>query len=269
MVRAAAVFAALWLMCLASAAQDNHVRISGSFVGDSTVFIAAPTSPGLYSVMLRRAGTVYTDTVSVGRTFLKIPTGGIRFFSSSSVLGDAWGTIDTSVTYRLPFGDEKREVPYRLGIERGAVTHIFSLAKGDTVYASRKGVIISVTHIERAHAAEAARGGQVLVQHLDGSLAYYRGLEEASVRVRPGQMVFPFTAMGLAGENGKYGRSVLLCIRAPHFNKGKRPGFEYSDIQPSFATAAMEPMPGGRKGWLVTPRVSYEIFIQEMTRDDF
>jgi hypothetical protein len=280
----AAVFAAA---ILASTAVTGQVRANEDIgvppaVTEKSpgIFEARAGGPGVYSVMLRMpkaAGgpRVYVDTVSVSRTFLSLPADTLRAIGNTShtvqtVLGNAWGEIDISVTYRLPMPETKKDVPYRLVLETGWATHLFSLAQGDTVYAARKGTIIMVDTPRRKMASQAVRGQRVVVQHIDGSWACYTGIAQGSVVVRPGQTVWPDSPLGTAGLNGKYGYSVLLAVKAPMAAQDRRGRgfFELSDIHMAFGTLEMRDAEGRGKGWIVTPRVSYEIITQEMTRDD-
>ncbi len=201
---------------------------------------------------------VYCDTVSASRRFALLPDGlARRRFTTEVALGNAWGAIDTAVTYRLPFPSGKKDVTYRLAIRDGWPTHEFLLSPGDTVYAARKGVVVDVKD---------KKGGpmEITVQHPDGSWASYRNLERGSFMVTPGSKVWPDTPLAaVAVKDG----ALRLSIKCPVVvEKRGRGRFELADISPTFATLSMAC--GSGKTYLVTPRVDYELIIQEMTSAD-
>ncbi len=79
----------------------------------------------------------------------------------------------------------------------------FDLEPGDTVFAARKGVVVEVKDgidpNPSASVSYSSDSNSILIEHEDGTLAHYSVLKKASLMVEPGQVVFPHTALGLAG----------------------------------------------------------------------
>lgn len=259
------VFLLLAAVCSGQQTRPVRMKTATGPVGEFRLD-AVTTAPGVFSAMVRFAGqdTVYCDTVSVSRRFLELPAPNPGRPWVEATLGNAWGAVDTSVMYRLPYG-LGREAVYSPVIEAGGPTHLFRLAQGDTVYAARRGVVLSVKKTENR---PNLRGEEILVQHGDGSWALYMGLAAGSAAVTPGQTVWPDTPIALAGRNPKYGYAVVLALRFPVVEKDRRGRFTQIDLNPSFAIATSEPLSGKGIRYRWTPALTYDMLIQEMTPED-
>lgn len=122
--------------------------------------------------------------------------------------------IDPAFIYRLPYsesaGREARNLTnvydsYFGGDDRSVnfKAFQFTMNRGDTVYASRKGSVVRVIDkhdpLEGVGEVSLTENNEVYVQHADGTIARYGVLEKGSITVKPGDTVFPGTPIGLAG----------------------------------------------------------------------
>lgn len=169
--------------------------------------------------------------------------------------------LDSSFVYRLPYSTSREpavaaelfnlnERYFEGRPARGWKAWQFLLNEGDTVLAMRKGTVVEV-HDGGAPAQAAlqatyrTKNNNVLVEHPDGTLARYSVLENGSIAVRPGDIVYPGTPLGKAGayyEGGE--RQVRVQVYFPDENRDYRPDdpqnrsvFEYVYYNPRFATA--------------------------------
>jgi hypothetical protein len=74
---------------------------------------------------------------------------------------------------------------------------------GDTVFAARKGVIVEITDGFKPDPTKSfaynSNSNSVLVEHEDGTLAYYGILKSESIMVKIGQTIFPHSPIAIAG----------------------------------------------------------------------
>ncbi len=259
------------LAALSATAQTVRIGASRGPAGEYYLDARTP-SPGVWSVMVRfpaekdAPAKVYGDTVSGARRFLTLPAAPENAkFKAESALGNAWGAVDTSILYRLPFSASKRDAVYSVIYESGGPAHLFRLAPDDTVFAVRRGIVVSVEPIRQQ---PALRGVQIVVQHRDGSWAAYRGVDAPFVQ--PGQTVWPDTPIATAAVNGKYGPSVVLKVKYPTVVQGRggRSGIILADIHPAFAGTMSEAAAGKTRSYIFIPRVDYELITREMTPED-
>jgi hypothetical protein len=97
----------------------------------------------------------------------------------------------------------------------------FNVEPGDTVFSARKGIVVEVTDEfdpdTTAIVSFSNHANSLLIEHEDGTLAYYGVLKKGSFLVKPGQVVFPHTPLALAGtfdtdENTQIRFSVRYLI---------------------------------------------------------
>lgn len=121
--------------------------------------------------------------------------------------------IDASFVYLLPvskgntikaFELSNLEKTYLGNTEpKGWKAFQFLVKPGDTVFSSRKGLIVEVTDGYEAETiadiSYKSKENAILMEHEDGTLARYSVLKKGSIMVKPGQTVFPHTPLALAG----------------------------------------------------------------------
>ena len=126
--------------------------------------------------------------------------------------------VDERFVYRLPFSLHRpdsvavRTLQMRVSKDRmpadrrnEAVSHQFILQRGDTVFAIRRGTVVATSDRPGTNRLKDGEIGSttsnwILVEHADGTLAYYCVLEPGSHQVNPGDDVYPGTALGCAGS---------------------------------------------------------------------
>lgn len=79
----------------------------------------------------------------------------------------------------------------------------FFMNPGDTVFAARKGVVVEITDGFEPDPTKSfaynSNSNSVLVEHEDGTLAYYGILKSKSIMVKVGQTIFPHSPIAIAG----------------------------------------------------------------------
>ncbi len=238
-----------------------QVKVTATQTAEGYALDVRKGGPGVYSVLVRMKedGKLLRDTVSVSRRFhLFPPEQGAPRYDVQTALGNAWGEVDGSVMYRLPYSTHKKDAVYSMAIDDGPV-HAFTLSPGDTVYAARRGTVVGVGRTDD-------KRGEILIQHLDGSWARYRGV---AATVAPGDRVWADTPIGLAGKSRK-GYVVTLAVKYPTavVDRRGRSRMMLADMSPSFAVASSTPVPGRANTYIWVARLGYDMLTQEMTPED-
>lgn len=121
--------------------------------------------------------------------------------------------VDSSFAYVLPFKagdsltirDSKNFKEKYIGKEKPETWRSFAIYRkeGDTVRSIRKGVVVNIgnkydsdTTVKKEFSTKANR---VIIEHSDGTLAYYFGFKKNSFLVKEGQTVYPQTPLGTLG----------------------------------------------------------------------
>ena len=194
--------------------------------------------------------------------------------------------VDSLFVYRLPFSTSAdREARFLYNISNrifGSDNTVrwksfqFITNPADTVFAARKGVVVSV---EDKHDPLAGVGrvsmnsdnNRVVVEHADGTFARYGVLQQGSIMVREGDTVYPDTPMALAGSLDGEVYQIRFDVYYKVDNRSDNPKWaDYltSDvfIDPVFATAAGNTRLAEYR--IYTPEVSEELVIREMTKKE-
>jgi hypothetical protein len=85
--------------------------------------------------------------------------------------------------------------------------YTFSIPAGDDVYAMRRGVVVKITNMTSADPSKL-----VIIEHSDGTRAWYRGLADGSLTVKEGSTVYPDTVIGKADTPNKFNSSPRVEI---------------------------------------------------------
>lgn len=189
---------------------------------------------------------------------------------------------DTAFVYRMPCSTQKPVSAigsvfiidkYSKSREEQKITgHYFLLEKGDTVYASRKGIVTKVEFPEKTNldVSFTSEVPKVFVEHADGSLMRYNCLDRDHVFVKAGDEVLPSTPLALVGsfdgEHYKVGTLVYYYTTNPDPAKRKDELCVANYILPDFATAEGAFTPG--LGKMYTPVLTDEMVTREMTKKE-
>lgn len=186
---------------------------------------------------------------------------------------------NTDIVYRMPLSDRKSVSVNRMTDVKDFATsakkvlnaYSFMASKGDTVYASRRGVVVEKfdgAQEQQSDGIIAYKGesNYVLVEHRDGTLCRYFALDKGSVMVDVGDDVFPNTPIALVGsyEGQNYHvRFHLTGIKTLNSNDDNTK-FESYSISPTFATTSGSVQIDENRNY--TPFVTQEIIQAEMTK---
>lgn len=239
------------------------------------------TVPSRYRVAIRSSGPLI---VLKNRGYSQSTHCG---WKSIFVLGDRSAKPDSSFIYRLPcspargatevhFVQKIESMYFRTAPPKNWAAFYFNLNRGDTVYAIRKGVVVTIEDRSNPMAGKSdgtysATHNYVQVEHADGTIATYGVLEPGSVSVSLGDIIYPDTPLALVGsfDGKKYQLSLMLHYIADRiFEKGNayscEKAFESIFINPVFATAAGYRMLVSQNRY--TAVVAPELITKEMTK---
>ena len=126
----------------------------------------------------------------------------------------------------------------------------FSTENQDTVTAVRKGIVMNITEEEEPKETEnltySSKINTTTIEHLDGTLATYKGFKKGSFAVKIGDTVFPGTALGLnskSNANGMYGSTLsIMYLKSIDLESRKSQNIQnskslYGFVNPNFYTA--------------------------------
>ncbi|UCE92664.1 MAG: hypothetical protein JSV73_07460 [Flavobacteriaceae bacterium] len=185
---------------------------------------------------------------------------GISFSSSYSYIqGVPNPEIDYSIHYALPFKNNKKvkileasylgETYYGGKKPKNWKSFLVYSKKADTVCSMRKGLVVKVVNkygrnidFQKEYSSERNR---VIIEHDDGTCAVYKGFERNSIFVKPGQTVYPHTALGsmemLNEESYQLSFTVYYLKNPDLIEKEKKNLRDYSGssicVDPNFYTA--------------------------------
>lgn len=263
-------------LSIASAQPQAEIETSSRWVNCTSLEINAEKhTPGSYTVLLvftERQNTRQTPTfktVMRGNTQSLLTVKPIQpeqpvrcAYRYHYIRGYRSPKLDSGFVYRLPYSTA-RETPVRARSlfnlreryfdnkpARGWSAWQFLLTEGDTVFAMRKGIVVEVHDGEKPAQAGLqstyrSKENFVLVEHPDGTLGRYSVLDNGTITVKEGDVVFPGTPIAQAGtyyEGGE--RQVRVCVYFPDENPAFRANvatnlsaFEWVYYNPWFATS--------------------------------
>lgn len=168
--------------------------------------------------------------------------------------------VDSTFIYRLPFSRYKPEATKAEYLYNFSQKHmndsrsinwaslLFHLEKGDTVFAMRKGQVVSIEDgndpREEGRVNYTSRRNGLSIEHEDGTISNYTVLEKGSFMVSEGDMVFPGTPLALCGNQSKNKTDYQLRVNVSYpvvnpeydIKDSKKPGFLRVYYNPVFAT---------------------------------
>ena len=133
-------------------------------------------------------------------------------FRYNWIQGDLYAQADDTFVYRIPVANKKATHVMKLSsyepeisgpVIPGIKIWRFSMDKGDTVYAMRKGEIIKIKGFgpDADEDPVSSLGNFIYVEHTDGTIAEYSMLAANSLKVAVGDTVYPDTPLALAGAS--------------------------------------------------------------------
>ena len=260
----------VWYCCCAVSQDINSaLKLETKRNADESVNILAKTySPGTFGIVMEFTGL--TNTSHPRWSYASVRGSGtvatLRPLSSEQGVGYSYvytynrGRANprhsASVTYRLPFSAGKTCLCNTLSYlwedirDRPEEWHpwMFHMEKGDTVFAMRKGRVVDIHDGEdpvsdSAVVSYSSHSNKMIIEHEDGTLAYYNVLEKNSFMVKVGDIVYPDTPLALAGSFDKIYYQVRVNVRMLRVDFGKMSdsgdlsdALYYSDINPVFMT---------------------------------
>lgn len=191
---------------------------------NSVVFTYVKSAPGSYTISfkfdwLENASMERTTFVlkdNSGNLFTLRPKNkdGRINFSYSTIIrrGVVNPKTDPNFVYLLPFSKDKKvkvfEKTYAYNeffgteVPKNWKAYLFQPESADTVYASRKGVVISLEDRFESDTVSVFNSQQnmIKIEHPDGTYSEYQGFKKDGIHVVIGQTVYPMMPLGLIME---------------------------------------------------------------------
>jgi hypothetical protein len=165
---------------------------------------------------------------------------------------------DKNQTYLLPYSAGKSVmVQYvnhinqilDLPVPPNWVSYAFITKNPDTIFSCRKGIVVDVINEFQTDTFKLykyqSQKNYIVVEHEDGTLARYTGLEKDKFQVKPGEKVFPGTPIGIIGRYDKTPNHFVLHISFYYLDTSNKTveagsnnsfGIFYNYITPMFLT---------------------------------
>lgn len=205
-------------------AQKENIEITYERKSDQSVdFYYKKNVPGSYYVTLEfdkltNCTTNYTYKKviknSSGFLFTLKPSNknkGISFsYKIKYIIGNPDPKIDNEIIYALPFKTgktvkilEASNVGEKYFESKKPIdwkSFIVYSNEPDTIYAMRKGVVIRIIdkyiNNDKLNKTYTSERNSILIEHIDGSYASYKGFDKNQIFVKLGQKVYPHTVLG-------------------------------------------------------------------------
>jgi hypothetical protein len=205
-------------------AQKENIEITYERKSDQSVdFYYKKNVPGSYYVTLEfdkltNCTTNYTYKKviknSSGFLFTLKPSNkneGISFsYKIKYIIGNPDPKIDNEIIYALPFKTgktvkilEASNVGEKYFESKKPIdwkSFIVYSNEPDTIYAMRKGVVIRIIdkyiNDDKLNKTYTSERNSILIEHIDGSYASYKGFDKNQILIKLGQKVYPHTVLG-------------------------------------------------------------------------
>lgn len=257
------IAAILALIPLFAYSQQPEVELTSEYNSAREFVITAKVNGyGKYSVYVNFTKlTNYNSPGEVVRTVSGIHQEVIRLkpkdanmtcsasYTYRSVRGIVGRTLpDSTLVYRLPFSVHKQDVKARRPVMQPSNSKtadpnphmlVFILEKGDTIFAARKGIVMSVKgnrQIPNSTTTANVKHNIILVQHEDGTYASYSSFQTGSAMVGEGTTVYPDTPIALAGTMDGQRYSLFFAAHYHIFTRDPSAPFADRSYDPVFLT---------------------------------
>ncbi|WP_256013083.1 M23 family metallopeptidase [Desertivirga xinjiangensis] len=263
------IILALALVSVRLQAQENSIKITLTPNNDKSVdFKYDKQTPGSYYVQVTLKnpsnasdGPVFDETIEGihGKLFTLKPQDPQRPIGFSYTYRSAMGVyrpkLKTDFLYIFPY---TKNTKFR-ALESGFVgskylgqatpadwkAYAFVTNKEDSIVACRKGLVTEVKDLYKTEGkaglvSYTSQRNAIYIEHADGSIARYLGFKHGSIAVKPGQVVYPGTFLGMNSnitDVRRYSFSLMLMYIKRPFGETGEDGKElnvYSYIDPVF-----------------------------------
>jgi hypothetical protein len=158
------------------------------------------------------------------------------------------------------------------------LSYSFNSEAPDSIFAARKGEVVEVTNIYKndttEHLIYTKNRNEIVVEHEDGTLGKYSGLEYNKIKVKEGDIVLPGSFLGIVGREGNDPKNYLLFFTLYYLNiskmtsepgENRQYGIEYIYVTPKFFNTKMdEPLVPG----IYEVKYDRNIIISEMSKKE-
>lgn len=160
--------------------------------------------------------------------------------------------VDSFFTYALPFKkgesitiEESKSAKQKyLGKQKPKNWKSFAIykKKSDTVLSIRKGVVVNIGNKYTSDVSRekefTTKANRVIIEHSDGTLAYYFGFKKNSFLVKEGQTVYPHTPLGTLSLFNKDSYVLVFYVSYLKTNrKGSKIKVSRAYVNPYFHTS--------------------------------
>ncbi len=163
---------------------------------------------------------------------LRADEGIIFSYSYTYVRGNMSPKVDTSFVYALPFKKGKKLSPLEMSFigktyfkdaePKNWKAYRFTSKIPDTVCAIRKGIVVKIEDKYQADTSISvnytSKQNSILIEHEDGSMAFYTGFLQNSFFVKEGDTVFPHTSLGILSKYDS-DKNYNLSVQVYFFSK--------------------------------------------------
>ncbi|MGC4233932.1 MAG: hypothetical protein QM594_13215 [Niabella sp.] len=262
-------FLSLCLLFLITSAQERKINITPQRQSNSSIdFNYEKTDPGTYTLVFSfseytntdRPQEIYSVSDSRGAVFSlrpKNPGQGIGYrYNYRYIRGKLKPKVNKDFCYLLPYapGIECEVVEAGFANEHyfGAKkpddwkSYFFYTKNEETVTAIRKGIVVEIVdqYEDVKNVEYTTQKNTVIIEHEDGTLVRYQGFKKGSLKVKPGETVFPNSPLGqnTSYTANRFGVSVFIYyLSSVNFEslRGQSlttPKSLYSIVTPNFLT---------------------------------
>jgi hypothetical protein len=205
-------------------AQNKNIEISYETKSDNSVkFYYKKNTPGSYFITLEfdkltncNNSRTYKKVIkySSGALFTLKPANqnqGISFsYKMKYIRGDPNPKINNDIIYALPFKTEKSikiveasNLGEKYFGDKKPIdwkSFIVHSDESDTIYCMRKGLVIRIIDAykndDKLNKTYTSKRNSILIEHIDGSYASYKGFDKNEIFVKLGQKVYPHSLLG-------------------------------------------------------------------------
>ena len=167
------------------------------------------------------------------------------FYDYSLIPGYLNPVLDPDVTYALPFKKGKKVKIYwatrpSISPDKWKRYVVYSNHQ-DSVYGMRKGVVVDIRTLTRFDKDETTQEAkkvlvkEIIVEHADGTFAYYMGIDEKSISVKVGQTINPQSYIGVMDKSNS-GRYSFTFDVYYHESDEKNDRGNLVSVNPNFLT---------------------------------
>lgn len=205
-------------------AQKKNIEITYEIKSDKSIdFYYKKNVPGSYYVTLEFDELTNCNNSNTHKKVIKYSSGflftlkpsnknkGISFsYKIKYIIGNPDPKIDNEIIYALPFKTgktvkilEASNVGEKYFGSKKPIdwkSFIVYSNEPDTIYSMRKGVVIKVIdkyiNDDKLNKTFTSERNRILIEHIDGSYASYKGFDKNQIFVKLGQKVYPHTVLG-------------------------------------------------------------------------